>query len=142
MKARVGLRTSVLLLALGLMGLQSASASTTRELNENSGGKIYAVSVGSHLTLTLHSMYWSLTPFAKNSGLAQVGEVVSKPILPGPTAPKGCGIPGMGCGTQTWTFIAKKAGTYSISAARTSCGEALQCTGKQGSYSVTIRVKK
>jgi hypothetical protein len=48
----------------------------------------------------------------------------------------------MGCGTQTWNFVAKKVGTYSIAASRTSCGEALQCTGTQGAYQVTIRVKK
>jgi hypothetical protein len=33
-----------------------------------------------------------------------------------------------------------KAGTATVSASRVSCGEALRCTGKQGSYSVTIVV--
>lgn len=131
-----------LLIAVGAAGTQTASASSVRTLNENSVNKTYAVKVGSHLTLTLHSMFWSLTASVKNSGISQVGAVLAKPILPGPTAPKGCGLPGMGCGTQTWNFVAKKSGTYVIAASRTSCGEALQCIGTQGVYAVTVRVLK
>ncbi len=142
MKRRNSAIALVLLIALGFSSAQGASSATVRTLNENSANKVYAVKVGSHLTLTLHSMYWSLTSVPKSSGVAQVGGVLSKPILPGPTAPNGCGLPGMGCGTQTWNFVAKKVGTFSIAASRTSCGEALQCTGTQGEYVVRIQVKK
>ncbi len=142
MKRHSSIVAVVLLILVGAAGTQSASASSVRTLNENSANKTYAVKVGSHLTLTLHSMFWSLSPSAKNSGVSQVGAVLAKPILPGPSAPNGCGLPGMGCGTQTWNFVAKKSGTYVIAASRTSCGEALQCTGSQGVYSVTVRVLK
>lgn len=142
MKRKHGAIVLALVTVMSFMGLQGASATSVRSLNENSANKIYAVKIGSELTLTLHSMYWSLTPLTPGSGIAPVGTVISKPILPGPNAPAGCGLPGMGCGTQTWKFIAKKSGTFTINASRTSCGEALQCTGPQGSYSVTIKVKK
>lgn len=131
-----------LLGAMAIFGMEGASASPSRALNENSANKVYSVKVGSHLSLTLHSMYWSLSKEPATSGITEVGSVIAKPILPGPNAPAGCKLPGIGCGTQTWNFVAKKAGTYQIAATRTSCGEALQCTGSQGSYAVTIRVKK
>jgi hypothetical protein len=40
----------------------------------------------------------------------------------------------------TVTYQAVGGGQATISAARTSCGEALRCTGNQGSYSVLVVV--
>jgi hypothetical protein len=46
----------------------------------------------------------------------------------------------MGCGTVTAVFHALKPGQATISASRTTCGEALLCTGSAGAYEVTIVV--
>ena len=41
---------------------------------------------------------------------------------------------------MTATFSALRAGRAVVTAHRTSCGEALRCTGNQGSYAVTVMV--
>jgi len=49
-------------------------------------------------------------------------------------------VPGAGCGTVTALFDAVGPGRASVSAERTGCGEAMSCTGRQRSYSVTVVV--
>jgi hypothetical protein len=46
----------------------------------------------------------------------------------------------MGCGTVTAVFRAVAPGSATITASRTTCGEALLCTGSAGAYEVTIVV--
>jgi hypothetical protein len=46
----------------------------------------------------------------------------------------------MGCGTVTATFRGLRGGQATISASRTTCGEALLCTGSAGAFEVTIVV--
>jgi len=111
-------------------------------VNESSANKTFKVRVGSTVTMTLHSMYWDLTPLAASASLKSNGDPVQTPVMPGPNAPAGCGVPGSGCGTQVWKFTAVKVGVTQLLATRTSCGEAMQCTGDQGKYMVTIKVVK
>jgi predicted secreted protein len=129
------------LLTLGL-GLNLAQATTITSLSEKNASKTVAVKLGSNVELTLHSMYWGLAVPAKSSSLTSKGAPILKPIFPSPSAPAGCKIAGSGCGTQTWEFAAKKVGTTHLVASRTTCGEAMKCTGANGRFAVTVKVSR
>lgn len=129
------------LLILGL-GLNSAQATTITTLSEKNASKTVVVKLGSRVELTLHSMYWGLAVPAKRSSLTSKGQPILKPIFPGPSAPAGCRIAGSGCGTQTWEFMATKVGITHLVASRTTCGEAMKCTGANGRFAVTVKVSR
>jgi len=124
------------------VGVSSAQAATSKPLSENNINQVTSVKIGSQISLTLHSMYWSLAQQSKSSSLTAKGAPVLKPILPGAAAPHGCAIAGSGCGTQTWKFVASKVGTAHLIATRTSCGEAMRCTGTNGRFEVTVKVSR
>lgn len=124
------------------LGLTSANAVTATSLSEKNASKTVVVKLGSWVELTLHSMYWQLAVPAKSSSLTSKGAPILKPIFPSPTAPAGCRIAGSGCGTQTWVFAATKVGLTHLVASRTSCGEAMQCTGTNGRFTVTVKVSR
>ena len=128
--------------ALLRIGITSAQAVTTTTLSEKNASKTVIVKLGSRVELSLHSMYWQLAVPAKSSSLTSNGAPILKPILPGPTAPSGCRIAGSGCGTQIWVFTAMKIGLTHLIASRTTCGEAMQCTGANGRFAVTIKVSR
>lgn len=92
------------------------------------------VAKGSTIQVVLASIYWMFPPAIKPSVLAPVGTPVTAP------APIGTCMPGVGCGTVTATYKAVGTGTATISASRTTCGEALVCTGDNGSWSVAVVV--
>ncbi len=129
-------------IALLGLGLTSAQAVTTTSLSEKNASKTVIVKLGSKVDLTLHSMYWQLSVPAKSSSLTPKGAPVLKPIIPSPSAPAGCRIAGSGCGTQTWEFTATKIGLTHLVATRTTCGEAMQCTGANGRFAVTVKVSR
>jgi hypothetical protein len=124
-----------------MLGVNSAQATiSTRTLTEKNAAKIVAVKLGGRVVLSLHSMYWHLTMPPKGASLTSKGAPILKPIFPGPTAPMGCRIAGSGCGTQTWKFAATKVGLTHLTASRTTCGEAMKCTGANGRFEVTVKV--
>ncbi|MEP7178417.1 MAG: hypothetical protein ABI775_04975 [Pseudonocardiales bacterium] len=96
-------------------------------------GHTIAVSVGDDVVVVLHSTYWKLAPMT--------GAVLqaSGPAAVTPASAQSC-VPGQGCGTVTQTFRAKAGGRTVITADRTSCGEAMRCTGSNGSYRLDIVV--
>ena len=126
-------------IALLGLGLTSAQAVTTTSLSEKNALKTVIVKLGSKVELSLHSMYWQLAVPAKSSSLTSKGAPILKPIFPGPSAPAGCRIAGSGCGTQTWVFTATKIGITHLVATRTTCGEAMKCTGANGRFVVTVK---
>ncbi len=69
--------------------------------------------------------------------LAQLGAVSTLASRGG----AGCGIPGAGCGTVTLTALARSAGAATLTASRTSCGEALRCSAAQGTFRLTVLVR-
>lgn len=136
---------STLALAITLLAslaMNSSQAATTISVSEKNINQAVSVKVGTQVSLTLHSMYWGLTPLSKTSALTAKGAPVLKPILPGANAPHGCSIAGSGCGTQTWKFVASKVGTVNLIATRTTCGEAMRCTGTNGRFEVTVKVSR
>jgi hypothetical protein len=80
------------------------------------------------------------------SAQAQVGDSSDPAVVAlvsGPTtsaAAMGTCVPGGGCGTVTAAFRALAPGRATITASRTTCGEAMRCTGTDGAWEVTVVV--
>ena len=103
-------------------------------LTEADNGRSVTVPVGSELTLELGSTYWQVGDSSDPAVLAMVS---------GPTpsaAVMGACVPGGGCGIVTAVFRGLAPGRAVITASRTTCGEALTCTGTSGAYEVTVVV--
>jgi hypothetical protein len=110
----------------------TADASHVRTVSERDKGTTIAVARGTHLRLVLHNTYWQI---AKPSDTTVVRPDGRPEVAPG----RHC-LPGVGCGTVVERFIAVGTGRAQLRAHRTTCGEALRCTGGRGRYSVTIHV--
>jgi hypothetical protein len=124
--------------ALILLGNASpSSAAATLKISEAGNGKTFSVKAGSAIEITLHSTFWNEQNI---SNLKSIGTPNMNAIMPGPTAPANCQLPGMGCGTIVWKFTAAKPGKASFLATRTSCGEALRCTAKTGRFLISFKV--
>ncbi|HEY2832256.1 MAG TPA: hypothetical protein VGJ14_07525 [Sporichthyaceae bacterium] len=111
----------------------AAEQHRTVTVNEHDNHATITVHKGDRIRVVLHNTYWSIER-AHGHALKARG--------PQKTAGQmgaGC-IPGAGCGTVTRTFIADHRGTARLVAGRTTCGEAMRCTGDQGSFRVTIHV--
>ena len=106
----------------------------TLAADESDNGRSIAAAVGDLLVVTLHSTYWQFAEPAGGAILRATG-----PVSIAPTRRTRC-VPGQGCGTVTESFRAMSAGRVVITAKRTSCGEARACTGKSGSYQVSVVV--
>jgi hypothetical protein len=110
------------------------SAPTSLLLSEAANGTTATAAVGATITVVLHSTYWTFAPPSP--------PVLAADGVPTPRPGDGCGptVPGSGCGTVTLVVRAAAPGTAAVSAARTSCGEALRCSPAQSAWSATIRV--
>lgn len=102
-------------------------------LREADKGRTVDVHPGAGVVVVLDSTYWRVAPSSDPAVLREDGQPVYA------AHPSGC-VPGEGCGTVTATFHAVSAGRATISASRTSCGEAMGCTASAGSYQVTVVV--
>ncbi|MFO0747085.1 MAG: hypothetical protein U1F43_15690 [Myxococcota bacterium] len=101
-------------------------------VDESARGTTVKVAVGTRVVLVLHSTYWQIAPPS--------GDALAVTSGPDVKAEVG-GIPGVGRGTVTVVYRADHAGTTVLSAARTSCGEAVRCSGDQGAFNATITVE-
>ena len=108
--------------------------STSRDVSEADNGSTVSIRTGGTLRVVLHSTYWQFYPPSDPTVLGSEGQPAVSP------APRGQCVPGGGCGTVTATFRGLRAGRAVVTAHRTSCGEALRCTGNQGSWMVTVVV--
>jgi hypothetical protein len=102
-------------------------------LREADRGRTFSVHRGDRVVLILASTYWNVAAASDPAVLREDGE----PHVAG--SPSGC-VPGQGCGTVTTTFVAVSSGQASVSASRSSCGEARGCTGEERTYQATIVV--
>lgn len=96
-------------------------------------GRTITLHRGDRLTVTLHSTYWSIRGSSAPAVLHEKGAPASHPT------PARC-VPGQGCGTVTATFDAVRRGTADVTAARTTCGEAMQCAPAQRDYVLHVVV--
>ncbi|MEI7654723.1 MAG: hypothetical protein WCJ82_05540 [Actinomycetota bacterium] len=134
---RLGLLSSVL--ATLMLSVAPVGAATTGNLalSEAANHQSENTVVGRTVTVVLHSTYWGfLAP--SNANLRPSGPAVYHPAPR--TGPGSC-FPGMGCGTISINYRAQRVGRVVLSASRTSCGEALMCTGTRGRWSTTIVVR-
>jgi hypothetical protein len=112
----------------------SPSGQATITLGEGDNGRTVSVPVGASVTLVLANTYWQVQGSSDPAVLA----VVEGPATS--AAPMTACVPGAGCGTVTTILHAAASGRASITAARTTCGEAMRCTGTAGAYEVTVVV--
>jgi hypothetical protein len=136
MRRLIGLVLLLAACSVGPGGVPSGSSPTPAgtAISEADNGHTVNVAVGSEITLQLGNTYWQIQPSSDPAVLA----IESGPTASG-AAPTAC-LPGMGCGSVAATFRALSEGQATITASRTSCGEALLCTGSAGAYEVTIVV--
>ena len=122
--------------ALASAGAIPTSAPTVTQhsvtFRDAANGTTVRIRVGTRLTVQLGSTYWTFQGSSNPTVLRQAGTPKVKP--------RGGCVPGAGCGTVTARFVARHAGTAIVTASRATCGEALQCTGGQGSYRLTVVV--
>ena len=113
----------------------AAAPSGELDISETAKGETLTVEVGATIRLILHNTYWNI----EQGNPAAVLALAAAPVYSAAGA-VAC-IPGTGCGTVTATFRALATGRAVISASRTSCGEALACTGGNGAFEVTVIVR-
>ena len=110
-----------------------AASSGTVTLRDPPSGSHTTVRVGQTLTVSLSSTYWQFGGSSRPAVLKDVGGQV----VP---APRGTCVAGGGCGTSSESFKANTPGTAEVTASRTSCGEAMRCTGDAGSFKLEVTV--
>jgi len=89
---------------------------------------------GQQLRVVLHSTYWQFQKAPNPSVLRLEHAPKVRPRL------TGC-VAGEGCGTVTAMYLAAARGSSTVSAERSSCGEAMGCTADAGRYTVRIVVR-
>jgi hypothetical protein len=132
-------------LALGFIAVllgsaAPSSAATNVMVNQNSNHRTIVLKRGTSLTLSLNSTYWTIRTSYSSRVVTPVGKTTVKSIFPGPTAPLGCKVPGMGCGTVMHRFKATSVGRTSITASRTTCGEAMLCAPDKRNFAISVVV--
>jgi hypothetical protein len=103
-------------------------------LGDMACGTSVDVKLGTRVTVSLASTYWTIQGSSRPAVLAQVGVMT---YGKGVNCPP---FPGTGCGTANLTFEAVGLGQAVISAGRTTCGEALACQPGEGRDRCTITV--
>lgn len=114
----------------------SDGVSATLTAGESDNGRTMALSVHDELVVRLNSTYWQFVMPAPGGAVVSLGPQDVTASAPG----SGC-VPGAGCGTVTAVFRAVAPGRVTVSADRTSCGEALRCVGAEGSYRLYLVVR-
>jgi hypothetical protein len=104
-------------------------------VSDQDNGHSVSLRAGERLELQLGSTYWQVDG-SSDSNVLRLTAGTSVSVSP---QVKGC-VPGEGCGTVTAMFDAVAPGRANVSASRTSCGEAMSCTGSLGFYRVTVMV--
>ena len=134
---RAPVALALLFVLLGCANGSTGHAATTPlpvvHASEKLDGGRVTLRVGQKLRVVLHSTYWELKAVSDATVLRRLGAPVVNPK-------SGC-VPGQGCGTVTVTYVAKTVGSAVVTAARTSCGEAMGCTGAAGGYKLNVVVR-
>lgn len=95
-------------------------------------GRTVHLSVGDSVRVRLNTTFWQFE--APSGAVVPAGRPVVRPD-------GGHTIPGSGSGTVIATYRADKVGRATITASRTSCGEALRCINGQGAFRLTVVVR-
>jgi hypothetical protein len=127
------LAVAALVLIAGMRLQNAGAAPVDVNISEDNNGRTLTVTPNSTVHLVLHSTYWNVQPVSDAQILQSLHEPVVTPDLAGH-------VPGSGAGTVAVDYKAVAGGTVKVQASRQTCGEALRCTGDQGSFAVTIVV--
>ena len=101
--------------------------------SERADHRVITLHRGQQLEVRLHSTYWHFrTPTA--GVLSTLGPPVYAPL------PLGRCLPGAGCGTVTARFRAVRPGRATVTARRSSCGEAIACLRGAGRFILRVNV--
>jgi hypothetical protein len=107
-------------------------------VSEADNGHAVTLHRGQRLQVILHSTYWTFDGGTDTAVLARHGDTQ---YHPGTRGKGGCpSFPGSGCGTAVQGYQADGAGTSTVTATRTSCGEVLMCSPEMGTWSVDVTV--
>jgi hypothetical protein len=115
----------------------TAATGRTVVAGDVDNGRTLTVATGDRLQVRLGNTYWKFGAVSESSVLRLAGQPST---AASPIGPSGC-VPGAGCGVVTATFDAVAAGRATVTASRTTCGEARGCVGDQGSYRLTVLVR-
>ncbi len=110
----------------------SSSAGVITVTDKPSLRKTVSLHVGNRLRVVLGSTYWRFGELAANPAVQSVG---STAVTPDPDC-----IPGGGCGTAVHEYSVVGSGRATITATRTSCGEALACRPDQRTFTLVVTV--
>ena len=127
---------SVAVLMLGVAGASapniSANGSVVVRATDRDNGHTVRLRPRQRLLVILSSTYWQLRGSSNSTVLRLVGQ-------PKITPRAGC-VPGAGCGTATATYLAAIIGKATVTATRTSCGEAMGCTPAASRFTLNVVV--
>ena len=104
-----------------------------KTVDERANGTEVRLCVGQILRVELHSSYW------RDVASSQDAILLGGSTQALPPSPSAC-VAGAGCGTLVTTFQAVAAGTATVTAHRTTCGEALLCAPNQRTFALTVTV--
>ena len=128
------LAIAAVVLVSGLRSPGAGAADADVNVSEDNNGQTVTVAPNSTVHLVLHSTYWNVEPVGDPKVLQSLHDPVVTPDLAGH-------VPGSGAGTVAVDYKSGQSGTAQLRASRQTCGEALKCTGDQGSFSVTVVVR-
>ena len=133
MKAAGVLAGGVLMSAV-MTGTANAGPPRSVNVDERANGQTITVHRGQSLHVVLYSTYWTIDG-GHNRSVRTTGEQQ----FVGDTHSPGC-RPGSGCGQVSRNFLATSPGVGTLTAARTTCGEALRCSPEKSAWKLTVRV--
>jgi len=116
----------------------SSGRPAPRSADERDNGSTIVLRLGRQLVLNLGDdavggTYWQVSE-ARPGGVVRGGPVTVHPKVAGGQ------VAGTGFGTVVQEFTAVSVGRTSVTAQRTTCGEALRCSHQQATFAITIVV--
>jgi hypothetical protein len=111
----------------------TGTSGTEVTAHDKDNGAVLTLRRGQRIRIVLSSTYWNFQGSSDPVVLRADGQPRISP------QPSGC-VPGAGCGTATATYLAVATGEATVTATRTSCGEAMGCTGSDALYSLRVVV--
>lgn len=125
------------LVCLWLAGCGAASGQGTIHAGDAQNGQTITLQPGQTLIVKLSTTYWTIQGSSNAQALVSTGAPVASPASLNSCHYGGCTAQG---GTTSETFRAVAPGTATVTASRTTCGEAMGCVGATGQYALTVEV--
>lgn len=129
-----GVLAGAALLGAALTGTAGATEPRSLNVDNRDNGHTITLHQGQRLHVVLYSTYWTI-----DGGHNRPIRVTdNQAFFPDRTSP-GCPA-GSGCGYVSRDFLATSPGNGTLTASRTTCGEALRCSPAQSTWTLTVHV--